>query len=164
MLINATESARDYFLLRFAYESGMRIGEINRCKIEDLDFSDDNIKVHILPFKCSPERTIELRKQFSKELVEWLYGSKKGFLFLSNRNEKMSIRQMQYVMEKYSKKINIEQRNFHTLRHTHIRHRIEMGEPYWEVKKDVGHKHLNGLDWYAQSETIPYDSYVTFAR
>ncbi|MCI8655738.1 MAG: tyrosine recombinase XerC [Clostridia bacterium] len=117
---------RDYAITTIFLNCGLRLSELVGINIKDIDFSE--CKMTVIG-KGNKERTIYLNKACMKAIAEYLtirraktnvkFNSKDA-LFLSERNDRISKRTVQYVVEKELKLAGLDTSKYstHKLRHT----------------------------------------------
>lgn len=117
---------RDYAITTLFLNCGLRLSELIGINIKDIDFSE--CKMTVIG-KGNKERTIYLNKACMKAINEYLIVRKaktnvkfnsKDALFLSERNERISKRTVQYVVEKELQFAGLDTKKYstHKLRHT----------------------------------------------
>lgn len=153
-------TAHERAMLSLAYGLGMRVGEIEKMKIEDVKLKD---KIMIIPSgKGNKRRVIPMSPGVIKDLSDYYYqeyetltkGKKydqKEQAFLLNKN---GSRMREYTMNKNLKRIiektTIEDKNItmHSLRHSIASHLIEQGLPVDQVRQFLGHSQLETTQTY----------------
>lgn len=121
-------SERDFAIITLFLNCGMRLSELVGINIRDIDFSE--CKLNVIG-KGNKERTIYLNKACMKALSNYLpirnqknAKHDKKFsdkaLFLSERNERISNRTVQYIIDKELQKAGLDSNKYsvHKLRHT----------------------------------------------
>lgn len=144
-LKGSIDDFRDKVLIELLYDTGMRVGELSKLKIEDIDFESafiriagQNTKTRIGRTVYIPEETLNNVKAYLK-----LIKKKSGSLF------HLSVRRIEQLLKKYSKKAGVKARP-HTLRHSHIVHALLDKVPLSAVQKQVGHKNLATTQIYSE--------------
>ena len=143
--------------------SGLRIGELIALQWSDIDFSKGILTVSkscydgkdglIIdePKTASSCRTIPLPKQ----LFPILRGIRKksdSLFVVSNHGKPVSVRSYQRSFELILKKLKIEYRGFHSLRHTFATRALECGMDVKTLSEILGHKNPTvTLNRYAHS-------------
>ena len=118
-------SIRDYAIITLFLNCGMRLAELVSINITDINFSECQLNVI---GKGNKERTIYLNKACMKAIQDYLdirpkegvkYDSKNA-LFLSERQERISRRTVQYIVDKELKLAGLDTSKYsvHKLRHT----------------------------------------------
>ena len=69
-LIEAAENIRDKMLLIFLYYTGFRVSEASNCKVSDVEFSANTIKVR--EGKGSKDRIIAIHPTLKAALTQWI--------------------------------------------------------------------------------------------
>lgn len=117
---------RDYAITTLFLNCGLRLSELISINIKDIDFSECRMTVI---GKGNKERTIYLNQACMKAITEYLTIRRsktnvkfnaKDALFLSERNERISKRTVQYVVEKELRAAGLDTNKYstHKLRHT----------------------------------------------
>jgi integrase/recombinase XerC len=119
MLSLAGGSPRDYCILQVFLQTGIRVSELAKLTVSDIDFLKPALSVK---GKGSVEREIELEKKGIQALKSYLSvraqtGSTR--LFLNYKGEPISERGIRKLVVKYRKEAGITKKaSCHTLRHT----------------------------------------------
>lgn len=148
--------------------SGMRMGEINALKVEDIDLANGVVHVHStisrgLEYRNfikdgaktdAGVRDIPINKALSVVLEEALKNAKKnpfGLVFYDyGKKDLITTSQVNCFFHRICKKAGISKRGQHALRHTFATRCIEAGVPAVVLKNWLGHKDIHmTLDIYA---------------
>lgn len=154
-LIECIDNYRDKLIVKLLYATGMRVGELSKLKLKDIDFSERFIHIPAENTKTKTARTVVVQKETLSEIRAYLKIAKIKQAPLELRKRKankrtltgqgkvfnLSVRRIQQLIKKYSKIANITATP-HTLRHTHIVHSLLNHIPIAAVQKQVGHKRL----------------------
>ena len=124
------------------YGGGLRVSELLNLKVCDLeldkkygyvrDGKGGKDRIFILPEICAEKiaNLIEIEKLMDE-----------SFVFLSNREERYSVRSMQEIVKRASGLACIKKKiSCHTLRHSFATHLIENGNSVSDVQSLLGHK------------------------
>jgi len=144
-LKGSVDNFRDKVLIELLYETGMRVGELSKLNIEDIDFESGFVRISAHNAKTKIGRTVYVPEEILNNIKGYLKFIKKksGSLF------PLSVRRIQQLLEKYSKKAGVKTRP-HTLRHTHIVHALLDKVPLSAVQKQVGHRNLATTQIYSE--------------
>ena len=144
-LIESIDDYRDKLIINLLYSTGMRVGELSKLKVEDIDFTERFIHIPAENTKTKTARTVVVDKEALSEIRAYLkiVRIKAGSIFT------LSVRRIQQLIKKYSKIANIAATP-HTLRHTHIVHSLLNHIPITAVQKQVGHKRLATTQIYSE--------------
>jgi integrase/recombinase XerD len=141
------EKLRDRLILRMLYRCGLRVSELTNLKIEDIDFGDASLIVR--GGKGNKDRLIPVDHQTLDMVEFFIEGATSGFLILSERNEKLSTRQVERLVEMYGKEAGLEQSvHPHMLRHSFAVHCLKSGMNLRTVQKMLGHSSLTTTQIY----------------
>ncbi|MBS4538286.1 site-specific integrase [Clostridium sp. D2Q-11] len=140
-ILNAVSNYKHKAILYLIYSPGLRIGEVVRLKIDDID--SKRMLIHVKQGKGRKDRyTIlsqvsldMLRKYASIEKPkDWLFPGGKEGTFLTERS-------VQKVFKNAWKKANInKEASVHTLRHSFATHLLEGGTDLRYIQELLGHK------------------------
>lgn len=142
-LFQAPGLLRHRVLLMLIYSAGLRVAEVCRLQIRDID--SDRMRIHIRQSKGRKDRYVVLsplmlrglRKYYQGERpVKWLFNGKQPGTPISTAG-------IQWVMREAVKKAKIRKRaTVHTLRHSFATHLLEAGLDIMTVKEQLGHARI----------------------
>ncbi|WP_207640690.1 site-specific tyrosine recombinase/integron integrase [Alkaliphilus transvaalensis] len=128
-------------ILFLIYSSGLRVGEVVRLKVEDIDV--ERMMIHIRQGKGRKDRYTILSEVALKALRkyatiekprDWLFSGSKEGSFLTERS-------VQKVFSKACKDAKINKNaSVHTLRHSFATHLLEAGTDLRYIQELLGHK------------------------
>lgn len=148
---------RDKAILELFYSSGIRVSELCGLNLEDLDLKEGLIKVR---GKGKKERIVPVGQKAKEALKKYLairqiLRIKKKLsldetpLFINNRGQRISDRQVRRIVEKYAKFIGVlEKIGPHTLRHTFASHLLMEGADLRVIQELLGHASLSTTQIY----------------
>ncbi len=148
---------RDYTIITLFLNCGMRLSELAGLNISDIS---DNMRSIRVVGKGSKERIIYLNDACRTALDEYLpvrlsvkSPKEQNALFLSGhgRNNRLSVKTIQWMVNKYLEKAGLENKHYstHKLRHTAATLMYQTGEVDIRVLKDIlGHEQLNTTQIY----------------
>lgn len=148
--LNSPMGLRDLLIIELFYSTGIRVGEIINIKIGDVDFDGNKIKIL---GKGNKERYVlygEVCKNLIKEyLIIRNSISKEEYLLLNHLGNKLTVRGVEYILNKIIKKSNIKKNiTPHTLRHTFATHMLNEGADLKSVQELLGHENLKTTQIY----------------
>jgi site-specific recombinase XerD len=137
---------RDYAVYALMYNLGLRVGEVHRLNVKDLDLTGKKITVM---GKGQRRRTLPLNKEMVKVLSEWLMvrhrflnSDKTNALFISKKGNRLAIRTMEDNFQKTLKKADFDIHfhvTCHTLRHSFASHLNDNGTDVLVIQSLLGH-------------------------
>lgn len=138
------DNYRDKLIIQMLYATGMRVGELTKLRIDDIDFQERFIHIPPENTKTKTGRTIWISQEMLNNVRAYLKltKKKKGVLI------SLSSRRVQQLFKKYSDISSIDVTP-HTLRHTHIVHALLDKIPMAAIQKQVGHKRLTTTQIYS---------------
>jgi site-specific recombinase XerD len=145
-------------ILMLAYSSGLRIGEVIRLKLADIDANRKQIR--IVQSKGFKDRYCVLSPVMLELLREyWKRYRPEVFLFESKPKQNMSERSLQYVFKTAAEKATISKKvSFHSLRHSYATHLMEQGVSLPIIQQLLGHKSLRTTSVYLHVQQYSIDT------
>lgn len=154
--MDSTMGFRDFVIVSLMYRLGLRIGEVHRISLDDIDMKEEIITVH---GKGQKKRILplvdDMPELIAKAMVlrnAWLGASRSDALFLSRKGHRLAIRTMQENFQKLVKaagELTLTKVTPHTLRHAFASHVMEKeGANLIVLKAIMGHKYLSTLEIY----------------
>ncbi len=149
------EGVRDKAVLQMFYHTGIRLSELIDLKVEDVDFSQKQVKVF---GKRSKERIIPLLNEHVADLNNYLkerqalFGSSKGSLFLTISGNVLYPKLVYRFVNSYLSRVtSVNQKSPHVLRHAFATHMLNDGADLNAVKEILGHVSLSSTQIYTHS-------------
>ncbi len=145
---------RDRAMLELLYACGLRVSEMVRLKISDIDKNECFIKVF---GKGSKERIVPMGKaalvlieRYINEERPMLVKAYSGdFLILNLRGKKLSRIGVWKIIDKYSRKIGVDiQVSPHSFRHSFATHLLSGGADLRSVQEMLGHSDISTTQIY----------------
>lgn len=140
-------------LLALAYWSGLRVSEVIRLRICDIDL--DTYTLRITWGKWQKDRiTIFPQKLIEdvKVLIPWKLLS--DFLFVSQQWSYITSRTAQHIFQHACQKAGIlKKASFHSLRHSFATHLLEQGVDIRYIQTLLGHSSIKTTQMYTQVAT-----------
>jgi integrase/recombinase XerD len=166
-LIDAVSNIKHRTIIVLLYSTGMRLGEIARLKITDID--SKNMRIKIVQGKGAKDRYTILSEQVLYELrAYYIICKPKEYLFNgSGPGRPMSMRNIQHLVQKALAQIGLGSKNYtvHTIRHSFATHLVDNGADLHTVKELLGHSTLQTTMRYMHLTTAriqnvvnPYDA------
>jgi len=147
-LIESVDNYRDKLIVKLLYSTGMRVGELAKLKVEDIDFQERFIHIPAENTKTNTARTVVVSKEVLSDVSAYLKIATISPVTNKHPLFNLTVRRIQQLLKKYAKQANIEA-SPHTLRHTHIVHALLDRIPITAVQKQVGHKKLTTTQIYS---------------
>ncbi len=152
---DSLQGLRDYTILTLFLNCGMRLSELAKINVEDIS-SNETIRVH---GKGDKERTVYLNTACMAALEDYLplrrsVETEDRALFLSNRKTRMSVRSIQYMVEKYVRKAGLDPKiTVHKLRHTAATLMYQYGSRDLRALQEIlGHESIHTTEIYTHVE------------
>jgi integrase/recombinase XerC len=152
--LSTPHGQRDRALLELLYASGLRVSEVVKLDLGEVDLDTNEIRVW---GKGSKERVVLMGKPASEAVSNYLeqgrpklLGEKKtNALFINRYGQRIPERRVQKMLEGYAKKAGIEKRvHPHMLRHTFATHLLDGGADLRVVQELLGHAQLSSTQIY----------------
>lgn len=141
--------------------TGMRLGEVCGLKWEDIDYETNTVHIYHTVERIQNNYDISSNNKTSlvlmdvktansdriipipSNLMPLLSKNKTGFVIKGNIYEYTDPRSLQYFFKKKLKESNLDDINFHTLRHTFATRCIESGMDAKTLSEILGHSDVN---------------------
>jgi integrase/recombinase XerC len=141
----AGEHPRDFAIVMLFLQSGLRVSELVKLKIQDIDFASHEITVR--QGKGRKDRVVPLVKQAEAALKAYLVvrdaQPEYAEVFIARNGTSMDVRTVRYRIHKYYKEAGIKKKaSVHTLRHTFSTHQIHNGLKLNQLKEVLGHRRM----------------------
>ncbi len=147
-------SVRDRFMFELLYATGMRRSELIDLRMDDIDFSRQEIRV---TGKGSKMRLIPMSTSFAGKLENYLelrrqQESPEPYVFVTDRGTKLYPKLVYNVVKKFLTLIStVEQKGPHTLRHSFATHLSGHGADLNAIKDLLGHANLSATQIYTHN-------------
>ena len=154
--VDGRNKERDYCILTFFLNCGMRLSELVSLDYTKIVIQDDSAFV-VITGKGNKERTVYLNHACVSALNRYMRVRPKDgvvdkeALFLSNRRTRISRNMVQHIVENSLKRAGLDQMGFstHKLRHTAATLMYQSGNvDLLELKEILGHENLNTTQIY----------------
>lgn len=143
---------RDLVMLQTGLLLGLRVGELCRLRIEEVDF--DGGFVQVIGGKGDKDRTLPLPHRLAPMLREWAADRRTGWLFTSAADRKLAPRTFQTRLAALGAAAGLTKRaKPHGLRHTFATRLLESGAAIHEVSELMGHASIQTTSTYLH--TVP---------
>jgi integrase/recombinase XerD len=146
---------RDRAMLEVLYATGLRVSELVKIKLNEINFEGGFVRVvgkggkeRIVPFGETAGHYIQ---QYMDHAFPFLSRRKKGtpYLFLSQKGGPMSRQNFWLLIQKHGKKAGIsKQISPHVLRHSFATHLLENGADLRSVQMMLGHTDISTTQIY----------------
>jgi integrase/recombinase XerD len=149
-LLCANGKLRDRCLLMTAYATGVRVSELVRLKVSDIDSERMTVKVE--QGKGRKDRYTILSRRLLTELrLYWKEHRSPTWLFPNRKGGPLSIDYAQRIYHLAKQKAQIHKgKGIHTLRHCFATHLLEAGVDLVTIKTLLGHNSLQSTQRYLQ--------------
>jgi len=150
-MIDAVDNPKHKFLIQFLYSTGMRVSEVVKVKISNIDF--DRKLVLIKGGKGRKDRYTLLADSLVKILKEQKKVKGKNDYLFTSRDDKTHwhIMSAQKNIKQASLRAGISKNvSAHTLRHSFATHLLEQGTDIRYIQELLGHKNLETTQIYTK--------------
>jgi len=151
---------RDYLLMLFLYQTGLRVGECSRLLIRLVSSEGRAFRSLDLPaiFCKGPRGRVVPLNATARACVEkqLAFNRKRGFsvapaapLFQNSKHCPLSVRSIQKLLARYREKAGLEiAATPHTLRHSNASALLRSGVSTRVLQQGLGHRHLSTTERY----------------
>jgi integrase/recombinase XerD len=143
-LLKAPRLLKHRVLLALIYSAGLRMQEVCRLLISDIDF--DRMQIHIRQSKGRKDRYVPLSCLMKRGLLAYLSACKPHHYLFNGKEygSQLSRKGVQWLMRDAVSKAAIQKQGVcvHTLRHSYATHLLEDGLDIVSIKELLGHSFL----------------------
>ena len=144
---------RDMVIVTLFLSSGIRVEEMHRLNVNDIDLKEKTARVlgkgNKERLAVFGENCAELIRVYLNAIRPLLPNKERTeALFLSRKAKRLSIRAYQDMIKRYAKKADIKELSCHTLRRTFCTELIKAGGNLYHISKMMGHASLEHLSKY----------------
>jgi integrase/recombinase XerC len=151
---NTKKKARDLAISRMMSGAGLRVEEVSDLNITDICLGKRRENVTVREGKGNKHRIIPLNEDVIESLEEWYKyrGEASNYepVFLSERNNRIGVRTIRYMVTGYAEKASLQDVSPHTLRHTFAKSLIDQGVGLEQFAYLLGHDNLETTRRYTQ--------------
>lgn len=144
------EEIRDLAMVELLTSTGIRVGELVRLNISDIDFYEREC---IVFGKGESERVVYFDARTKIHLMEYIQSREDEnpalFVSLNKPNERLGISGVEIRLRELGKKCNINKVHPHKFRRTMATNAIDKGMPIEQVQKLLGHVQIDTTMQYA---------------
>lgn len=147
-MILLTINPKHNCIISLLYGTGVRVGELVRIKMRDIDL--DRKMLHVFQGKGKKDRLVVLPEKLLKILsVQAKMKLADDFLFTNGRGGRLTEVTIQKVVNQASKRAGINKKvSPHTLRHSFATHLLENGTDIRYIQELLGHAKLQTTQIY----------------
>jgi len=162
LFFSVIDNLRDKAMFETIYGAGLRISEIVKLRVQDIDSKQMRIYVQKGKGKKDrytllSERNLELLREYWKKYRPSLPD---GFLFYARSRDKytMTTRSVTNAFSKYRKRAGLSHiYTTHTLRHCFATHLLEAGMDIYRIKELLGHTFIQTTSFYLHLQNVKDD-------
>lgn len=149
-IINSVRNHKHKLMLQVAYGSWLRVSEVVRLKIKDIDFAQNFI--HIKSAKWMKDRITILSDKIKNDLLLFCKNRHlNSYVFPSEMWWNLSTISLQKIFHRAIKNVWIKKEaTFHSLRHSFATHLLENGTDIRYVQSLLGHANIRTTQIYTQ--------------
>lgn len=141
-LLAAIDNCRDRALILLLLRTGMRIGELRKCKLEDIDLYEQKILIYQSDKTCVG-RTVYYSADAQQALLAWLKvrDAHKQHLFYGHKDKPLSYEAARCIFKKCLQKADLQYSGYslHCLRHTFATDLLNATMPLECLRELLGH-------------------------
>ena len=145
---------RDLAIIELLYSSGLRVSELAKIKVLDIDHRENFVKVS---GKGNKERVVPFGSNAREVILQYLrrrteLKPKDDFFFLNNRGSGLTTRSIERIVKKYGLLSGISKKiSPHALRHTFATHLLGGGADLRSIQELLGHSSLSTTQRYTHT-------------
>jgi integrase/recombinase XerD len=146
------QSTRDKAIILTLLDTGVRVGELTRLRLCDVNLENGEVYIHPFHVKKTHSRTAYLGKVARKVLWHYIVNREGArtddFLFVTTSNKPMTCQRVLNLLSQLGKSIGIRSVHPHRFRHTFAIQYLRNGGDIFTLKRILGHKRLEMVNHY----------------
>lgn len=147
-ILNTIQNRKHFLVMILTYGCGLRLGEIRRLRVDDIDWDRSVIRIR---GKGSKERDLPIDDSFRPQLKAYI-SSNPGLVFLfegMDKGKPYSRRTIQKIYDTACQKAGILRKGgIHSFRHSYATHLLEQGVDINKIKTLLGHSNVTTTQIY----------------
>lgn len=147
---DACDEMRDLAIIDLLYSTGIRVGELVRLNIEDVNMEQRECVVFV---KGDKERRVYFDAKAKIHLMEYLASRTDNnpalFVSLDGRHKRLEISGVEIRLRQLGRKLSLDRIHPHKFRRTMATRAIDKGMPIEQVQKILGHSQIDTTMQYA---------------
>jgi site-specific recombinase XerD len=156
-------------IVELLLQTGIRIGELRRLKLDDIEFGENGKpgKIRVTAYGKNSERFIPLNQPAREALKDYVAvrpKTKDETVFITKTGRPFLIRNIRTTINRYYKKAGIENAKVNDLRHTFVATHLARGVPLTTVSRLAGHLRLTTTEKYLQYVERPKEESVSLTE
>jgi site-specific recombinase XerD len=157
-MIKAADNIKHKLIIMFAYSSGLRLGEVVRLRLTDID--RQRMQVRVEQGKGRKDRYTKLSEKILPVLDAYIKEyNPEDLIFNGEKGKAYSTRSVQEVVRNMAKKAGIAQKvTPKTLRHTFATHSLENGIDLRYIQSMMGHSSSKTTEIYTHITTKGFEN------
>lgn len=150
----AREDERTFAMIEVLLQTGIRISELSRIKMENTNIDKENMggNLFVPKRRKHPARNIPLNKAVTSAVLNYLKIKPEienaKHLFITKTGNPVLVRNIRATLNRYFDKAGVENATVNDIRHTFIAHHLKKGTSLSTVSKVVGHKRVSTTERY----------------
>jgi integrase/recombinase XerD len=160
-LFSAVENIKHKCILMLAYSAGLRLGEIIRLRLSDID--RERMQIRVVQSKGKKDRYGKLSGRFLKTFDKYCEEKHPhDYVFEGAMGGEYSRNSIQNIIKAAAQKAGIKKRTtMHTLRHTFATHSLENGTDLRYIQSMLGHENSKTTEIYTHITTKGFDQIIS---
>lgn len=152
----AKNDIRTYAIIEVMLQTGIRIDELSKVRVEDFIIKDDKTGTLVIPEKRGhARREIPLNHAVISAVKEYLdeerpKNVKSDYLFITKTGNPLLVRNIRSAITKYFAQAGIEDAKINDLRHTFVAYHLTQGVSISYLSKIAGHKRVSTTEKYLE--------------
>jgi len=149
-IIGSITNTKHRLMISLAYGAGLRVSEVVKLKVRDLDLA--GLTIHLKNAKGKKDRLTVFPEKLKNDMMNLMAGKDANdYVFASERGGGLTERTAQKVFENALGKSGIiKQATFHSLRHSFATHLLENGVDVRYVQELLGHQNIRTTQLYTK--------------